>query len=1307
MEKKSIRRVVSLAVLLALLIGVMPLLKITTGLADDAKPISARVNGFPQTDGANLVDIMTKNKLNYIESVEVVSGVITEADFRDLKAKGLNSQLNLIVMKTMQVPSITDPTVFDGCPSTRSIHVLSSMVAQYRAASDGDTSDTKWYGFDIVDVAPEIMLPGDKPHVVVDSKEIIDVDLNVYAPLANQSPQDIAEVDDANKYKINQAVWSTSETGFVSGNFEADKSYKTLIELKAESGYYFSATIKPNLNNLTTYSGKNVALTPVVGAVNITSVDTTNDTLTFEVTYPPASTVDPPKKQSSSPRAVASPVLINVDAPVPGSALNLNATYTVTPPANFVSGAVIWKDARGNAVTSVPNDTTMSTAYVAEVTIVISDDTFPTTPIVNVTPNTGDLYFYVPVISDIKVESLGTTLKFKATYTKKQNNIPKASVDIWSPMGADTIKDVTKTAVTATEQFTVRQNSTLWHDDTTPLTIGGTFPSSGKFKTQFVLVPEPGYTLSVGTEIFITDTNPAPVKLYRPLTPKKVLNPDGTLTVTVEYEYNTGAHVHDQLVFDGPPIKDTNGNYTNIIDSFLEADVVLEVKGVTCSTCGEDVTSLCTFIWYKLYEKPGEQSRYEKVEGPRYTFENDNKILKIKGITKDDAEPRYLVETKCGTKVQNSPYVTIYLGDSSMPDPYFDPPIVNCDIGVDKTLEVKSGLPDPQPSMKYEWRKGAIPANGIPTGAIIGQNSPTLILRNPQATDAGFYNVTVTNEKNGKSKPAQVEVKVSVAPADLIPILPKDIYTLDFKAPVTGDTPVMLKAPANANYTIEHKWRNATSIVAPPSKFAAGKSYIADVTIIPKNGYRIGNVGDAFIEIDVMNNYLSKTFKEMGENGSYCRLEVKFSTTMNPDKKDQSQLQYVTNIPERKTYGDADFAVSVRGGSGDGAITFTSSDDKVLSVKDVKGNDAVISVVGGGTATITATKAGGKDTENNYNPATVISNKITVAPKILVVKASDKTIKAGMTTEVYPVDISGFVRGDNAYSLAGFESPTAVANIPKVEETVDKTTKKKKDEPVKTPAEILAEEQAKLDKLCGKFEIVPSGGKPTSAYVFRYVTGTLTINRTGIADAPPPFENFIRDDSITIEDRKNGILLTDFSEKGIFKAGTQLCVVNETYTLTDEEKALYNANINATVKGKQLAQIYDISLKLDGTPIQPNDDVLVDIDLASNLKGRYTDLQIAYISDYGDITIMPHAVNADKITFLTDHFSKYAIIGTSRYGAGSGGGSGVNVIPGGNGSDVPQTSDANPYLMLFIGLAVISGTTIIKIKSSEKSKVDL
>lgn len=1296
MEKKSIRRVVSLAVLLALLIGVMPLLKITTGLADDAKPISARVNGFPQTDGANLVDIMTKNKLNYIESVEVVSGVITEADFRDLKAKGLNSQLNLIVMKTMQVPSITDPTVFDGCPSTRSIHVLSSMVAQYRAASDGDTSDTKWYGFDIVDVAPEIMLPGDKPHVVVDSKEIIDVDLNVYAPLANQSPQDIAEVDDANKYKINQAVWSTSETGFVSGNFEADKSYKTLIELKAESGYYFSATIKPNLNNLTTYSGKNVALTPVVGAVNITSVDTTNDTLTFEVTYPPASTVDPPKKQSSSPKVMIPSVIVDLRSPI------IDGNTAIAAPtigANYKVESTSWYN--NGVPMSIPEKFTAGGDFKATIVVKPNDplDDFTGATVTVKDPNMGTQY-----VGTVNSTIASGSITIDITYAAAVKNITNPALNLKSPYGGR-LAEVATPEPAVTPQFTVA--STTWtRNDTEPIAIGSMFPDGGKYVVEIKLD-------AIAPNVFPPTAIPSAFDpnsgtQYRHGSPESInVAADGTsMTFKLPYAVNAGNCTHTSLKVSGPrvPIPPNYTDTTNSVEPKPDNTAELIVSKVECGSCFKDVTADCYYSWRRVNRViPG--SPYQPLTN-RVMGAN---VYTVRNITKPDGEYDYYVNiTLDGVQDgKNSDYVYLKLDDNIWIDPYFEPPVVNCYVSDNVTLSVKLDPPVPE-NLKYEWRAGKKPTTGAATGTILYTGyAPDFTLRNIKATDAGFYNVTVTNEKNGKSKPAQVEVKVHVAPADLIPILPKDIYTLDFKAPVTGDTPVMLKAPANANYTIEHKWRNATSIVAPPSKFAAGKSYIADVTIIPKNGYRIGNVGDAFIEIDVMNNYLSKTFKEMGENGSYCRLEVKFSTTMNPDKKDQSQLQYVTNIPERKTYGDADFAVSVRGGSGDGAITFTSSDDKVLSVKDVKGNDAVISVVGGGTATITATKAGGKDTENNYNPATVISNKITVAPKILVVKASDKTIKAGMTTEVYPVDISGFVRGDNAYSLAGFESPTAVANIPKVEETVDKTTKKKKDEPVKTPAEILAEEQAKLDKLCGKFEIVPSGGKPTSAYVFRYVTGTLTINRTGIADAPPPFENFIRDDSITIEDRKNGILLTDFSEKGIFKAGTQLCVVNETYTLTDEEKALYNANINATVKGKQLAQIYDISLKLDGTPIQPNDDVLVDIDLASNLKGRYTDLQIAYISDYGDITIMPHAVNADKITFLTDHFSKYAIIGTSRYGAGSGGGSGVNVIPGGNGSDVPQTSDANPYLMLFIGLAVISGTTIIKIKSSEKSKVDL
>ncbi|MEG2834291.1 MAG: leucine-rich repeat protein, partial [Ruthenibacterium sp.] len=90
---------------------------------------------------------------------------------------------------------------------------------------------------------------------------------------------------------------------------------------------------------------------------------------------------------------------------------------------------------------------------------------------------------------------------------------------------------------------------------------------------------------------------------------------------------------------------------------------------------------------------------------------------------------------------------------------------------------------------------------------------------------------------------------------------------------------------------------------------------------------------------------------------------VKFTIS----KADQAALTFDAI---QKTYGDAAFTPAANGGSGDGAITYQSAKTSVISIS---GTQATI--CGAGTATLTATKAGG----NNYNDKS-IDAVVTVSP---------------------------------------------------------------------------------------------------------------------------------------------------------------------------------------------------------------------------------------------------------------------------------------------------------------------------------------
>ena len=89
-----------------------------------------------------------------------------------------------------------------------------------------------------------------------------------------------------------------------------------------------------------------------------------------------------------------------------------------------------------------------------------------------------------------------------------------------------------------------------------------------------------------------------------------------------------------------------------------------------------------------------------------------------------------------------------------------------------------------------------------------------------------------------------------------------------------------------------------------------------------------------------------------------------------------------------------------------------------------------------------------------------------------------------------------------------------------------------------------------------------------------------------------------------------------------------------------------------------LVVVYDISMLLNGQEIQPDGVVAVTLPAPADID-RYTDLQVVYIDDAGNVTPCETVVNPDgTITFYTDHFSYYAIVGTPAvvYGDANGDG---------------------------------------------------
>ena len=91
-------------------------------------------------------------------------------------------------------------------------------------------------------------------------------------------------------------------------------------------------------------------------------------------------------------------------------------------------------------------------------------------------------------------------------------------------------------------------------------------------------------------------------------------------------------------------------------------------------------------------------------------------------------------------------------------------------------------------------------------------------------------------------------------------------------------------------------------------------------------------------------------------------------------------------------------------------------------------------------------------------------------------------------------------------------------------------------------------------------------------------------------------------------------------------------------------------NIIAAIGGKIKTNVlasYDISLLLDGASVQPGGAVAFTLPALEN-AGDYDKIVVVYIDANGDVATCETTVNEDgTITFVTDHFSQYSVIGVN------------------------------------------------------------
>ena len=131
-------------------------------------------------------------------------------------------------------------------------------------------------------------------------------------------------------------------------------------------------------------------------------------------------------------------------------------------------------------------------------------------------------------------------------------------------------------------------------------------------------------------------------------------------------------------------------------------------------------------------------------------------------------------------------------------------------------------------------------------------------------------------------------------------------------------------------------------------------------------------------------------------------------------------------------------------------------------------------------------------------------------------------------------------------------------------------------------------------------------------------------------------------DHITNADTQTKLEVADGSAAKI-DAATEL-VVRQVKTGDAITEAAQN-NLSATIDpSAEVLAVYDISLLLNGVAVQPGGQVQITIPVPADADQK-AELIVVYVADDGSITACQTQRNADNtLTFVTDHFSYYAVV---------------------------------------------------------------
>ena len=157
-----------------------------------------------------------------------------------------------------------------------------------------------------------------------------------------------------------------------------------------------------------------------------------------------------------------------------------------------------------------------------------------------------------------------------------------------------------------------------------------------------------------------------------------------------------------------------------------------------------------------------------------------------------------------------------------------------------------------------------------------------------------------------------------------------------------------------------------------------------------------------------------------------------------------------------------------------------------------------------------------------------------------------------------------------------------------------------------------------------------------------------------------------------------------------FDIRTELVVTPIKDTLDKTTLNKFAIGVTNATNDQEITQLYDVKLLLNGQPIQPDGKVKITFKLTDEQQ-NYKDLQVVYIADDGTVTIIPCEINGNEVSFITDHFSYYGIIGTP-------------VKSNSGDKTTPNTGDNMPVIPYII-LNFLSAATLVITTRKRKFKV--